>query len=126
MLSGGTPMAKSHPLELRERVVSHVLKGNTHRATAAHFMVSIKFVNDMVKLKRETGSLQPKRVGNNLGHGKLEPYREWLISRVKYKSDLTLQALANELEERFGVKVHHWSIGRVLHKSGYSHKKRPF
>ncbi len=52
-------MAKPHPIELRERVVAFVEEGHTHRATAEHFRVSVKFVNDMVKLKRETGSLQP-------------------------------------------------------------------
>lgn len=48
-------MGKPHPIELRTRVVDFVEEGNTHRTTAAHFRVSIKFVNDMVKLKRETG-----------------------------------------------------------------------
>ena len=55
-------MAKAHPIELRERVVSHVEEGHTHRSTAAHFRVSIKFVNDMVKLKRETGHSQPNQL----------------------------------------------------------------
>ena len=43
-------MGKSHPVELRQRVVDHVAEGNTHRSTAARFKVSVKFVNDMVKL----------------------------------------------------------------------------
>lgn len=45
-------MGKSHPVELRQRVVDHVAEGNTHRSTAARFKVSVKFVNDMVKLER--------------------------------------------------------------------------
>lgn len=53
-------MGKPHPLELRQRVVDHVGEGNTHRATAERFKVSIKFVNDMVKLWKATGSLAPK------------------------------------------------------------------
>ena len=48
------------PMELRQRVVDFVEEGSTHRATAAHFRVSIKFVNDMVLLKRRTGKLDPK------------------------------------------------------------------
>ena len=44
-------MGKSHPVELRQRVVDHVAEGNTHRSTAARFKVSVKFVNDMVKLE---------------------------------------------------------------------------
>ena len=42
-------MGKPHPLELRERVVAFVEEGNAHRSAAAHFRVSIKFVNDMVQ-----------------------------------------------------------------------------
>ncbi len=49
-------MGKPHPLALRERVVAFVEEGHTHRAAAAHFRVSPRFVNDMVILKRETGS----------------------------------------------------------------------
>jgi len=45
-------MGKSHPVELRQRVVDHVAEGNTHRSTAARFKVSVKFVNDMFKLER--------------------------------------------------------------------------
>jgi transposase len=44
-------MGKPHPVELRQRVVDHVAEGNTHRSTAARFKVSVKFVNDMVKLQ---------------------------------------------------------------------------
>ncbi len=49
-------MGKPHPVELRERVVGFVKEGHTHRAAAARFRVSVRFVNDMVILKRETGS----------------------------------------------------------------------
>jgi len=64
-------MGKPLPMELRQRVVDFVGEGNTHRAAAAQFRVSIKFVNDMVLLKRRTGSLDPKPQGNGGGHGKL-------------------------------------------------------
>ncbi|MDO9525479.1 MAG: hypothetical protein Q7J57_08035, partial [Gemmobacter sp.] len=45
-------MGQPHPVELREGVVDHVAEGNTHRSTAARFRVSVKFVNDMVKLMK--------------------------------------------------------------------------
>ena len=47
-------MGKPHLLELRRRVVAHVEAGNTHHSAALRFDVSVKFVNDMVKLKRQT------------------------------------------------------------------------
>ncbi len=57
-------MGKPHPIELRERVVAFVDEGNGHREAARHFRVSAKFVNDMIKLRRETGGLVAKRQGN--------------------------------------------------------------
>jgi transposase len=58
-------MGKSHPVELRQRVVDHVAEGNTHRSTAARFKVSVKFVNDMVKLERVASPLiQDFQVGD--------------------------------------------------------------
>lgn len=45
-------MGRPLPMELRQRVVDFVEEGHTHRAAAAQFRVSIKFVNDMVLLKR--------------------------------------------------------------------------
>ena len=50
-------MGRPHPMALRERVVAFVEEGNSHRSAAARFRVSVKFVNDMVILKRETGAL---------------------------------------------------------------------
>lgn len=57
-------MGEPHPVELRERAVALVERGNTHTLTARRLCVSIKFVNDMVRLKRETGSLSAKLQGN--------------------------------------------------------------
>ncbi len=78
-------MGKAHPIELRERVVDFVEEGNTHRASAAHFRVSVKFVNDMVRLKQETGSLQPKTQGHP-GGSKLDRVEEWVRRRLYEKS----------------------------------------
>ena len=119
-------MVKAHPIELRERVVAHVLDGHTHRATASHFKVSIKFVNDMVKLKRETGGLARKPYPGRKGKGKLEPYKDWIRKKVEEQGDITLAELARDLKEQFGVDVQRWSVGRLLHRLGLSHKKRRF
>ena len=43
-------MGKPHPVELRERVVTFVDEGHSHRAAAVHFRVSPRFVNDMIIL----------------------------------------------------------------------------
>ena len=115
-------MGKAHPIELRERVVDFVEEGNTHRASAAHFRVSVKFVNDMVRLKQESGSLQPKTQGHP-GGSKLDRVEEWVHRRLYEKSALTLDELVVELGEHQNLKVHRSSVGRLLHRLGLSHKK---
>ena len=78
----GSVMGKPLPMELRQRVVAFVEEGHTHRTAAAQFRVSIKFVNDMVILKRETGSLAAKPQGNGGGRGKLAGAASWRAWRI--------------------------------------------
>ena len=59
--------------------------GSSALANAAQFRVSIKFVNDMVLLKRDTGSLEAKPQGNGGGHGKLAGVADWIGRRIKEK-----------------------------------------
>jgi putative transposase len=50
-----------HPIELRTRVVeAYENKEGSMRALAKRFKVNKSFISDMIKLKRETGSLEPK------------------------------------------------------------------
>ena len=117
-------MGKPHPVELRERAVRLVEHGHTHTESARRLCVSIKFVNDMVRLKRETGSLAPKQQGNP-GRGKLTGVTDWVRRRITAQPDLTIDALTVELAEEHGLAVHRSSVGRLLHRFGLSHKKRP-
>lgn len=118
-------MGKPHPVELRQRVVDHVAEGNTHRSTAARFRVSVKFVNDMAKLMKETGSLAPKSQGNGGGHGKLSSLKDWVARRIAEKRDLTAAGLAAEISATHGLAVHRGSVWRLLRGLGLTHKKRP-
>ncbi len=116
-------MGKPHPIELRERAVALVKQGSTHTETARRLRVSIKFVNDMVRLEHETGSLSPKPQGNP-GNGKLTGVRDWVHGRITTQPDLTIDALTAELATEHGLSVHRSSVGRLLHRLGLSHKKR--
>ena len=98
-------MGKPHPVELRTRAVMLVEQGHTHTEAARRLCVSIKFVNDMVRLKRETGSLAPKRQGNP-GRGKLTGVKDWVRERIAAKPDLTIDELTVELAAEHGLKVH--------------------
>ena len=118
-------MGKPLPMELRRRVVDFVEEGHTHRAAAAQFRVSIKFVNDMVLLKRATGSLEAKQPGNGGGHGKLVGVADWTLRRITEKRDLTLDELVVELRPQHGVETHRTSVWRHLRGLGLTPKKTP-
>jgi transposase len=118
-------MGKPLSMELRQRVVDFVEEGHTHRSAAVQFRVSIKFVNDMVLLKRRTGSLEAKPQGNGGGHGKLAGVAGWIERRIKEKRDLTLDELVVELRDGLGVEAHRVSVWRRLRGLGLTHKKRP-
>lgn len=115
-------MGKPLPMALRERVFAFVDEGRGHREAARHFRVSPRFVNELMKLRRETGSLTPRRQGHAPGGGKLAPHAAFVRARMAASGEPTLDELCVELEER-GVVVHHSSVGRLLHRLGLSHKK---
>lgn len=118
-------MGKPHPIELRTRVVAFVDKGHGHREAARHFRVSPKFVNDLIKLRCESGSLLPRSQGNGGGNGKLAGVNGWIDERVTAKGEITLDELVAELAETQGIDVHRGTVWRVLRGLGLTHKKRP-
>ena len=85
----------------------------------------MKFVNDMVILKRMTGALEPKPQGNGGGHGKLAGVAGWISGRIRDKRDLTLDELVVELREAQGVQAHRTSVWQVLRGLDLTHKIRP-
>jgi transposase len=115
-------MGKPLPMELRSRVVGFVEEGHSNREAGRHFRVSPRFVNKLMKLKAETGSVEPRRQGHGAGGGKLAAQAAWVRRRMDEDGDLTLDELCVELEGR-GVRVHRSSVGRLLHRLGLSHKK---
>lgn len=116
-------MGKSHPITLRSRVIAFVEEGHGHREAARHFRVSPRFVNNLVILKRETGSLAPRRQGH-VGGGKLNAHGDWVRGRLAENGEMTLDELCVELAGR-GVIVHRSNVGRLLHRLGLSHKEKP-
>jgi len=116
-------MGKPYPMALHERVAAFVDEGRSHRGAAAHFRVSPKFVNDPMKPRAETDSLEPQRQGHGTGGGKLADHADFLRERLEWNGDLTLDVLCAELEGH-GVTVHRSSGGRLFHRLGLGDKKR--
>jgi transposase len=112
---------RAYSLDLRERVVAAVESGESCRAVAETFGVSVASVVKWSQRFRATGSAAPKPIGRR------RPFvvareREWVLARVAEKPDITLQALVTELGAR-GLKVSLYAVWNFLRREGLSFKK---
>ena len=114
-------MARAYSLDLRERVVSMTDDGETTRAVAAAFDVSVASVVKWAQRARATGSAAAKAMGGKRPF-LLEPQRNWLLTRLAEKPDLTLHALLDELRER-GIIVSCDTLWRFLKREEITFKK---
>lgn len=115
-------MAKPYSIDLRERVVAAVMAGQSCRAVAEAFDVSVASVVKWSQRYRATGSVAPGQMG---GHrtSRLEDERDWLLARVAAKPDITTRALADELTER-GLQIGHVAIWNFLRRQDLTHTKK--
>ena len=114
-------MTRPYSNDLRERVVSAVLRGDSCRAVAARFGVAVSSVVKWSQRYRETGSVAPGKMG---GHRRpvLDPHRAFIIERINQTPHLTLHRLKDELTAR-GVVVSHNAVWQFLRREGLSFKK---
>ena len=107
--------------DLRERVVAAVRAGDSCRSVALRFGVSVSSVVKWSQRWRATGSVAPGKMG---GHRRrvLEPYRDFIVERLRETPHLTLHGLKDELAAR-GVKVSHNAVWQFLRREGLRFKK---
>ncbi len=114
-------MARPYSLDLRERVVAALNSDQTCRQVAQAFGISVSSAVKWSQRKRMTGSPAAAKMGGHRPY-LLEGERDWLLSRIAEKSDLTLHTLLFELKER-GTKVCCDTLWRFLRREGVSFKK---
>jgi putative transposase len=107
--------------DLRERVVSAVLAGESCRSVAARFDVAVSSVVKWSQRRRATGSVAPGKIG---GYRKrvLEPHRAFIVERINQTPHLTLHGLKAELATQ-GVRVSHNTVWEFLLREGLRFKK---
>lgn len=114
-------MSRAYSLDLRERVVGAVAAGESCRAVAKRFKVSVASVVKWSQRFRATGSAAAKPLGRQQPRS-LAPHRAWLLARLEASPDVTLRALVVELGER-GVVTSYGSVWRIVHDAELSFKK---
>ena len=118
-------MTRPYSDDLRERAVAAVSGGMSRRAAARLFRVGISSVIRWVDRHRRTGSVSPGRMGGDRGGARIVGAdRDWLLSRIAAKPDLTLQEMRRELAER-GLQVGYGTVWRFCDREKLSFKKSP-
>ena len=99
-------MPQPYSLDLRERVLKDCDFGFSSKDVAKKYSVSVLWVNDLLKRRRETGSIAPKEYkrGAKL---KLAPYETEVRQLVADHHDATLEELHAMLPNKDEVIFHH-------------------
>jgi transposase len=116
-------MAAPLSQDLRRRLVRAVDEGSSARAAAARFQVSVSAAIKLVRRVRETGSMEPAKMG---GYRKplLAGHDALLRNLTTARPGITLAEIRDALMARGIEPGSLTTIWSMLHRLGLSHKKR--
>src|SRR4051794_33304250 len=107
--------------DLRERVAGAVAsQEGSLRQLALRFCVSLSFIVRLLRLRRQTGSLQPRPHGGGQPPALDDQATERLRQLIRDQPDLTL----DELSQQVGVPCSRMAVWRTLRKLKISRKKK--
>jgi len=116
-------MVRPYSLDLRERVVAAAEAGQSCRAVAKRFGVSVSSVVKWRGRARTTGSAAAKPMGGKRPV-RLAGQRAFILDRIATKPDITIRALKAELAEH-GTIASYGAVWTFVHRQDLSHKKKP-
>jgi len=93
-------MSKALSLDLRERVLSAVAGGATHRQAAARFGVSAASVSRWRSRAHWQGDARPGPLGGDRRSGRVEAQAAIILGVVEATPDITIDELRHALHER--------------------------
>ena len=111
---------KRHSMDLRERVVAACdARNGTREQIADRFSVSVSWIRDLLKRRRETGSIAPKPRGGGRTSAFDAAAEQRLREAVRADEDATLEELARAVGVTCSASVVH----RALVRLGITRKK---
>lgn len=113
------------PLKLREAVLRARAEGRTYDEVAALLGIGRATVNRILRLHRETSSLEPRPRGGGNFSPIQDDVAELLAAIVAETPDATVMELADVLMLRAGITTSRSSVTRALARLGFSRKKSP-
>ncbi len=115
-------MTRPYSDDLRSRVAAAVVGGQTCRAAAALFGVSVSAVAKWSARLRAEGSARSQPMGS-ARRAVLAGERAWLLQRIAAVPDLTLRAVRAELAAR-GVAAGLWAVWWFYEDAGITFQKK--
>jgi putative transposase len=115
-------MAKPYSMELRERAMARLARGETTRQIAEALSIAPSTVSKWKSRERETGSVAPGQMGGHKVRTLSGEIADWLRRRMSSGPAFTLRSLSAELAER-GVKTESRAVWVFLHDEDLSFKK---
>jgi putative transposase len=114
-------MAKPYSMDLRERAMRRLARGETVRQVAAALSVAPSTVVKWSLRLRRTGAVTPGRTGGRRPRAIRGEHEAWLQARAR-EADFTLRGLVAELAAR-GLAVDYRTMWSFIHREGLSFKK---
>jgi len=116
-------MARPYSRDLREKAIAAVEAGQSCRAVARRFGLSVSSVVKWMQRFRASGSVEAKPMGGRRPYA-LAPHRVFVLQRLAEKPDLTISALEAELSAR-GIEISRYAVWHFLQHEKQSFKKKP-
>jgi transposase len=113
---------KPYSKDLRLRVLAAVDRGMPKREAARIFGVSEPTIRRYLRLRRETGNVEPKPVPGPPAR-KWEALEQRLPAQVRLNPDLTLEEHCKLFEEESGMVVSASTMSRAFKRLGLPLKK---
>jgi transposase len=109
-------------MDLRERAMARLEKGESVRSVAAALQVAVSSVVKWSQRQRATGSCAPKKMSGHKPHVLKEKDREYVRARLRAEAHATIRGLQAELAEQ-GTHASYGAIWTFIHADGLSFKK---
>ena len=121
-------MGRPITLDIRRSIVTNYHNGvGTIKEMAAIYGVGEATVNRLLRLQRETGSVEPKKMGGARRKRLVDEVgEEFIRQKIEQLPDLSLPELSELYLAEFSVKVAPQRMSETLRRMGISKKKRAF
>ncbi len=114
---------KAYSQDLRQRVLRAIDAGHSQAEVAKTFAVSVATIKRYLKLRRETGHIEPKAIlGRPAKKGAV--LQAYLLAQLEAHPDARREEHCQMFETTYGLKVSTASISRARMSLGWTRKKR--